>query len=104
MSDLTSKHLRKKTVSYAKSLGFELNVCLGSYATVDDDRLVLEMYETVVDFSEPMIIFSLEKDGKFHYHANIYLPRSIKEELPAVINDESHLREVIKFIHQEMKK
>ncbi len=104
MKDITNKFLSKKTCSFAKSFGFDLNICLGSYAGPDENRLVLEIYETIVDFSEPMFLYTFESDAKFHYHANIYLPLHIKEEIPAVINDEKHLREVIKFIHEEMKK
>ena len=51
---------------------------------------------------EPEAVFFANEDGSFTFTMSL-LPREIKEELPATIRDEKHLREVLKFISKEME-
>lgn len=51
---------------------------------------------------EWMCSYIINNDGSFTWNGNIYLPRAIKEEIPATIRDEKHLREVLAFIGKEM--
>jgi len=50
---------------------------------------------------EPVCMYTEGDDG-WHFRGNVYLPQSAKEELPAWIRDEKHLREVVAFIASEI--
>ncbi|QDH94288.1 hypothetical protein [Escherichia phage vB_EcoS_PHB17] len=87
----------KTTTNFAGKRGIELSV--------DDfgngDQLCI--WEADND-CEWMCSYLINNDGFFTWHGNIYLADEIKEELPATIKDEKHLREVIAFIASEIKK
>jgi hypothetical protein len=78
--------LSKTTLNYAERQGY----CL------DIDGDVISVYEGDED-SEPM--FNIRHfNGEFFFGGNIYLPYSIKEELPHWMPDELRLRRMIKFV------
>ncbi|MNF74857.1 hypothetical protein D3C85_1093180 [compost metagenome] len=72
-----------------------------NYASKRNIEVVIEegiafFYESDND-CEPMFTYNVESDG-LHYKGNIYLKQEVKEELPAWIKDEKHLRQVIDFL------
>lgn len=87
-------NISKTTFNFAKKRGLDL---------------------TVEDFGEGLQLCIWEADNDCEWlcsyrigynlltwHGNVYLPAEIKEELPATINNEKHLREVLKFIANEI--
>ncbi|EDS3220953.1 hypothetical protein GQU58_004589 [Salmonella enterica] len=64
-----------------------------------DDKFLL--WEANND-NEWMCSYSIDENtGFLHFHGNIYLPQEVKEELPATIDTEKKLKEVINFIAKE---
>ncbi|EGI9738111.1 hypothetical protein EEO84_24560 [Salmonella enterica] len=55
------------------------------------------------DSSEPMFSLFANDDGSFSYKGNIWLSDATREEIPAFIRDEKHLRSVLAFVAQDMK-
>ena len=49
-----------------------------------------------------MFSYRVNEDGSFTWNGNIYLAQEVKEELPATIKDEKHLRQVLKFISENI--
>lgn len=89
-------NISKTTFNFAKRHGLEL--------TVEDfgDVLQLCIWEADND-CEWLCSYRINYDC-LTWHGNIYLPQEVKEELPATINNEVFLRQVLKFISEEIKK
>lgn len=85
----------KTTTNFAGKRGIELSV------EQFDDLDVLCIWEADND-CEWMCSYIINNNGSFAWRGNVYLPDEIKEELPATIKDEKHLREVIAFIASEI--
>lgn len=85
----------KTTTNFAGKRGIELSV------EQFDDLDVLCIWEADND-CEWMCSYLINNNGSFTWRGNVYLPDEIKEELPATIKDEKHLREVIAFIASEI--
>ncbi len=83
-------NLSKTTINFAEKRNIDL--ILGDTLWIHTD----------LDGNEPVIIYAANDDGSFQFKTNISLCDSIKEELPAYIRDEKHLREVIAFIAKEV--
>lgn len=88
-------NLSKTTTNFAKrhnldvtveELGNGLQVCIWE---ADND-------------CEWMCSYRMNENGSFTWHGNVYLIQSVKEELPAFIKDEKHLRQVLKFISENI--
>ncbi|AZF88757.1 hypothetical protein sortsyn_35 [Escherichia phage sortsyn] len=63
----------------------------------DDGKILLCVWEADND-CEWMFSYLVNPNGSYTWNGNIYLDSSVKEELPATIRDEKHLREVLAFI------
>lgn len=62
-----------------------------------------KLWVFVTGESEPSLFLLSNKDGSFSFAGNVDLPQEVKEELPAHIRDEKHLREVLDFISKEVE-
>ena len=91
--------LTKTTINTVKKLGLDIQVVDGVEVEKDYDLLWIYINE---DDSEPSIFYIVNEDGSFTF-SETFLKNSIKEELPATIKDEKHLRQVLKFIAAETK-
>lgn len=91
--------LSKTTKTYANKRG--LDVTIENFG--EDEGDFLAVWESDND-CEWMFSYQVNNDGSFTWRANVYLDQSIKEELPATINDEKHLRQVLDFIAKELAK
>lgn len=85
----------KTTTNFAVKRGIELSV------EQFNDMDVLCIWEADND-CEWLCSYYINDDGSFTWKGNVYLEQEIKEELPATIKDEKHLREVIKFISENI--
>lgn len=95
-------NISKTTEKFASDRGMELEtseveVMKGIKAEV------IYFYEKESD-CEPMFSYLSNEDGSLSYYGNIYLPQEIKEELPAYIENEKDLRQVIDFVSKEYAK
>ncbi|EMW0060161.1 hypothetical protein ABIV32_001573 [Salmonella enterica subsp. enterica] len=64
-----------------------------------DDKLLF--WEATND-SEWMFSYTIDENtGFLHFYGNVYLPQDVKEELPAMIDTDKKLKEVINFIAKE---
>ena len=87
--------LTKTTTNFAKRHGFDLEI--NSF----EDYTLMCVYEIEND-CEWMFSYRVNEDGSFTWNGNIYLAQEVKEELPATIKDEKHLRQVLKFISENI--
>lgn len=87
--------LTKTTTNFAKRHSFDLEI--NSF----NDYTLLCVYEIEND-CEWMFSYRVNEDGSFTWNGNIYLAQEVKEELPATIKDEKHLRQVLKFISENI--
>lgn len=62
-----------------------------------EDVVALCIWEAEDD-SEWLCSYRVNADGSYSWNGNVYLKPEVKEELPATIRDEKHLREVLAFI------
>jgi hypothetical protein len=90
-------NISKTTFNMAMRRGVELAVA----------RHILEDGGTLVCFYEAdndcEWMFSYRAgEAELTWHGNIYLPESIKEELPATIFNEKQLRDVIAYIGRQL--
>lgn len=53
---------------------------------------------------EWMFSYAMADNGSLYWYGNIYLPQEIKEELPATIQSEQTLREVVVFLSTQLHK
>lgn len=89
--------LSKTTINFAQKRG------LDAYLINGEDNLLLCL-DIGEDLSEPTFCYIANNDGSFSFSSlidNRY--KGLKEELPATIKDEKHLREVLDFISKEVK-
>lgn len=87
-------NISKTTFNMALKRGLQLT-------TVDvSDSLLLCIWETDND-CEWLCSYHINSDS-LSYNGNICLPENIKQELPATIFTEKQLREVIKFVSEEL--
>ncbi|UXM05279.1 hypothetical protein [Salmonella phage F115] len=85
----------KTTTNFAGKRGIELSV------EQFNDMDVLCILEADND-CEWLCSYYINDDGSFTWKGNIYLSKEVKEELPATIKDEKHLRQVIQFISENI--
>lgn len=85
----------KTTTNFAGKRGIELSV------DQFNDMDVLCIWEADND-CEWLCSYRVNNDGSFTWNANVYLAQEVKEELPATIKDEKHLRQVIQFISENI--
>lgn len=64
-----------------------------------DDNSVAFYKES--DDSEPMFFYSIQ-DGGLFFKMNVWLKQEVKQELPCWIKDEKQLKQVIKFLSNEI--
>lgn len=88
--------LSKTTIKFAQKRGLDV--------TVEDfgEGEIVAVWELDND-CEWMFSYRVNPNGSYTWNGNIYLDQEIKEELPATIKDEKHLREVLAFVANEMK-
>ena len=99
-NELVNNMLSKTTTNYAKKRDLDV-----SNHIINEDGVTNTIWIWEADNdSEPLFIYACNDDGSFAWHGNIYLADSIKEELPAFIRDEKHLREVLAFVAAELSK
>lgn len=89
--------INKTTIKMAMARGIGLVV----ETDICDDNAVLCFWDATND-CEWMFSYNLIGD-MLQWRGNVYLPQSIKEELPATIETEAKLREVVQFISDNMK-
>lgn len=82
---------------------FNMALKRGLQLTVSDqpDSLLLCIWEADND-CEWLCSYRINSDS-LSYNGNIYLPENIKQELPGTIFSEKQLKEVIKYIADELK-
>ena len=89
--------ISKTTINYGKTRGI--------YVRVNDwtshKELTLQDEDGDGDHA---LNYRANADMSYTFMDNDWLPDMIKEELPATIRDEKHLRDVIKFIAVELKR
>lgn len=90
--------ISQTTKNFAAKRNFLVEICEAD-EYVDSDRLWIY---TNADDCEPAVSYVANRDGSFSFYDNLSLPRSVKEELPATIKDEKHLRTVLAFIAGEI--
>ena len=88
-------NLSKTTTNFAGKRGIELSV------ERFNDMDVLCIWEADND-CEWLCSYYINDDGSFTWKGNVYLSQEVKEELPATIKDEKHLRQVIQFISESI--
>lgn len=88
--------LSKTTIKFAQKRGLDV--------TIEDfgEGEIVAVWELDND-CEWMFSYRVNPNGSYTWNGNIYLDQEIKEELPATIKDEKHLREVLAFVANEMK-
>ena len=97
----------KTTINYALKRNIDFDISQPSCELDCDNSTILwfiEIEESGDAVCEPFLMYRVNGDGSFSYYSNIYLPAYIKEELPAHIENEKKLREVIDFLHREINK
>lgn len=91
-------NLSKTTKTFAAKRG--LDVTLEDIN--DDGKVILCVWEADND-CEWMFSYLVNPNGSYTWNGNVYLDRAIKEELPATMRDEKHLREMLDFLGKELK-
>lgn len=91
--------LSKTTLNFAAKRNLAVEI-VEADEVMENDRLWIY---TDVDACEPDVSYLVNADGSFSFFDNLNLPVGVKEELPAFIRDEKHLREVLDFIAEEIK-
>ncbi|MFM4936157.1 hypothetical protein ACET94_16755 [Aeromonas veronii] len=107
MSGLSEALISKTTIKYALKRRIDLEV------NQDLDDITSEIKRTLwfteVDergelACEPFVIYLVNGDGSFSFYGNVYLPDTVKEELPAYIENEKKLRAVLDYMFCELSK
>ncbi|EDA3267939.1 hypothetical protein A4L30_23325 [Salmonella enterica subsp. enterica serovar Bovismorbificans] len=83
--------ISKAIMNYAARRGMEIEVSL--------EDMEVRFWE-VENECEWLFSYTIENDG-LNWKGNIYLPRDVKEELPAFIANDKKLKEVIDFVAKE---
>lgn len=83
--------ISKTTINFAKRRGL--------YVTIEEinDAMLLLVWDINND-CEWMFSYRVNNDGSFTWNGNIYLPQELKEELPATLKDEKHVREMLDYV------
>ncbi|KER02841.1 hypothetical protein LGZ99_17310 [Photorhabdus temperata] len=91
--------ITKTTINFAAKRNIEIN----TFTDEQDGDVVWfsEINEDGETEAEPMFIM-YNNENDLTWKGNIYLDKSVKEELPATINSEKHLKEVIVFLSQNI--
>ncbi|EFI2836394.1 hypothetical protein [Escherichia coli] len=84
-------NIGKAIINYAARRNIDITL-------IDDETVAF--WEADND-CEWMFSYMIGNDGFLHFKGNVYLPQDIKEELPACIDTEKKLKEVINFIAKE---
>lgn len=92
--------ISKTTINFAQKRGIFLDICEGD-EVMEQDRLWFYFDE---DACEPDLSYIMNSDGSFTYFDTLSLSQEVKEELPATIKNEKHLRQVIEFLAGEINK
>ena len=84
-------NISKTTINFAKRRGL--------YVTIEEinDAMLLFVWDINND-CEWMFSYRVNNDGSFTWNGNIYLPQELKEELPATLKDEKHVREMLDYV------
>lgn len=84
-------NISKTTINFAKRRGL--------YLTIEeiDDAMLLLVWDINND-CEWMFSYRVNNDGSFTWNGNVYLPQELKEELPATLKDEKHVREMLDYV------
>ena len=84
-------NISKTTINFAKRRGL--------YVMIEeiDDSMLLLVWDINND-CEWMFSYRVNNDGSFTWNGNVYLPQELKEELPATLKDEKHVREMLDFV------
>lgn len=84
-------NISKTTINFAKRRGL--------YVTIEEinDAMLLFVWDINND-CEWMFSYRVNNDGSFTWNGNVYLPQELKEELPATLKDEKHVREMLDFV------
>lgn len=84
-------NISKTTINFAKRRGL--------YVTIEeiDDAILLLVWDINND-CEWMFSYRVNNDDSFTWNGNVYLPQELKEELPATLKDEKHVREMLDFV------
>ena len=85
--------ISKTTINYAVKRNLDVTVC-----EYENELLIWEGDNEC----EPAVSYMINENGSFTYRAISWLSQEIKEELPATINNEKHLREVLNFLAAEL--
>ena len=83
--------INKTTLNFANNRGIYVAV----HELEDYNHLTIVSNE---DESDAELAYIANEDGSYTYKSNTWISQQIKEELPATIRDEKHLREVIQFL------
>lgn len=86
-------NISKTTTNFAEARGLSVYI--------DEDTSILWIGVNNEDAGEDICCYLANDNGTFTWKGNIWLPRDTKEELPATIRDEKHLREVVDFISKD---
>lgn len=89
-------NLTKTTKTFAAKRGLDVTL-----EDLGDEKILLCVWEADND-CEWMFSYLANPNGSYTFNGNIYLSAAIKEELPATVRDEKHLREVLAFIGGEL--
>lgn len=92
--------ISKTTINFAQKRGIFLDICEGDEVVVFD-RLWFYFDEGAC---EPDLSYIMNADGSFTYYDTLTLEQDVKEELPATIKNEKHLRLVIEFLASAINK
>lgn len=84
-------NISKTTINFAKRRGL--------YVTIEEinDAMLLFVWDINND-CEWMFSYRVNNDGSFTWNGNVYLPQELKEELPATLKDEKHVREMLDYV------
>jgi len=92
-------NISKMTINYAARRGLVLEL-IEADEYVETPRLWF--YTDADNCCEPDFSYLVNDNGSFSFYDNLYLPRAVKEELPATIFNERQLRQVIDFVAREL--
>ena len=86
-------NISKITTNFAEARGLSVYI--------DEDTSILWIGADNENIGEDICAYIANENGSFTWKGNVWLPHGTKEELPATIRDEKHLREVIDFISKD---
>jgi len=93
-------NISKTTTNFAEARGLSVYIDVNSIKAGDDEDMDILWIDSD-NWGEPCCGYIANANGTFTWKGNVWLPRDTKEELPATIRDEKHLREVIDFISKD---